>query len=202
MFFHDLLNTVTGLRMMANSLERAAGSPLASKAAEAAGRPVRYLPSSATRKEDVARDLAQSQGIAQGLICVLSAVEPCVTYQVARNANTKKLELRLQSAKCLHYYHYWRHPRLGFMHARLQTWFPFTVHVCINGREWLARSMDRAGIGYIRKENCFVDVADVAGAQKLLDRQLRTDWVRLLDGLIPQMNPADRSIFAANPVPY
>jgi len=34
------------------------------------------------------------------------------------------------------------------MHARIQTWFPFHVQVGINGREWLTRQMQRAGLGY------------------------------------------------------
>jgi len=25
------------------------------------------------------------------------------------------------------------------MHARVQTWFPFTIQICLNGREWLAQ---------------------------------------------------------------
>jgi len=170
--------------------------------AEAAGRPVRYLPSSSTSKEEVARDIARREGATQGLLCVLSAVEPCMTWQVCRNPQTRRLELRVHPGKCLHYYHYWMHPDFGFMHARLQTWFPLTVHVCINGREWLARQMDRAGIGYVRKENCFVDVADVRAVQSLFDQQLRTDWAWRLDALIPQINPADREVFATNPVPY
>ena len=171
-------------------------------AAQAAGRPVQYLPSSSARKEHLARDLAGKAGIAEGLICVLSAVEPCMTYQVCRSPQARGLELRLRPGKCLHYYHYWMHPDFGFMHARLQTWFPFTVHVCINGRQWLARQMDRAGIGYLRQENCFVDVADLAAAQSLFDQQLRTDWARRLDALIPQINPADGELFAACAVPY
>ena len=170
--------------------------------AEAAGRPVRYLAGSSTRKEDVAGDISRKEGIADGLICVLSAVEPCMTWQVCRNPQTRRLELRPHPGKCLHYYHYWMHPDFGFMHTRLQTWFPLTVHLCINGREWLARQMDRAAIGYVRKENCFVDVADVRAAQSLFDQQLRTDWASRLDALIPQINPADREVFAANPVPY
>src|SRR5690242_2634939 len=43
----------------------------------AAGRPVRYLASPLTCKEDVARQIAKADGIEQGLICVLTAVEPC-----------------------------------------------------------------------------------------------------------------------------
>ena len=28
------------------------------------------------------------------------------------------------------------------MNARIQTWFPFRIQICLNGREWLARQMD------------------------------------------------------------
>lgn len=170
--------------------------------ATAAGQTVQYLPSSSVRKEEIARERVQKEGIREGLICVLSSVEPCMTVQMFRNPATKHLELRMRPVKCLHYYHYWMHPVLGFMHVRLQTWFPLTVHVCINGREWLAQQMDEAGIGYVRKQNCFVDVEDAGRAQALFDGQLRTDWASLLDGLIPRVNPVDAELFAVCPVPY
>jgi hypothetical protein len=38
-----------------------------------------------------------------------------------------------------HLYKYFVHPQCGFMSARLQTWFPFNIQVCLNRREWLAR---------------------------------------------------------------
>ena len=51
------------------------------------------------------------------------------------NRATKKLELSLEWGKCTHLYYYWMHEELGFLHFRLQTWFPFLVQVCVNGRE-------------------------------------------------------------------
>ena len=35
----------------------------------------------------------------------------------------------------------------------LQTWFPFEMQVYVNGREWLARSLDRAKLKYRRSDN-------------------------------------------------
>ena len=142
----------------------------------AAGRPVRYLASSAVRKEDVARRIASADGVKEGLICVLTCVEPCFSYEVGPDRPRKRLELRGGQAKCLHQYFYAMDSQFGFMHVRLQTWFPFTIHVCINGREWLARQMDEAGIGYVRRENCFVEVTDVQHAQQLLSAQTQTNW--------------------------
>jgi hypothetical protein len=39
-------------------------------------------------------------------------------------------------------YHYSIDPEWGWMNARLQTWFPFHLQVCLNGREWLAQQME------------------------------------------------------------
>jgi hypothetical protein len=72
--------------------------------------------------------------------------------------------------------HYRIDPEFGWMHARIQTWFPFYVHVCINGREWLARRMDREGLRYVRQENCFPWVRDIPRAQQLLQEQLQVNW--------------------------
>ena len=54
----------------------------------------------------------------------------------------KVLELRSRVRKCKFLYHYWIDRRFGFMSARLQTWFPFSLQVCMNGHEWLASRLD------------------------------------------------------------
>jgi hypothetical protein len=168
--------------------------------AEAAGRPVRYLASALTCKEELARRIASEDRIGSGLICVLTAVEPCWSFHVRRDPEQKKLVLESSWRKCLHLYHYHVHPVLGFMHARVQSWFPFNLHVCINGREWLARRMDRAGLAYRRRENCFTHLADPTEAQRLFDEQLTTDFAAMLHGIVPLVHPADRQMFPRRPV--
>ena len=42
--------------------------------AESAHRPVQYLPSSSQRKQDVAREIAERDGVTQGLVCVFWCV--------------------------------------------------------------------------------------------------------------------------------
>ena len=166
--------------------------------AEQSGRPVQYLVDPSVRKEDVAREIARRDGIDKGLICVLSAVEPCWSFEIHRNRAARKLELQSRQRRCLHLYHYLIHPQLGFLHVRVQTWLPFNVTVCVNGREWLARQMDAAGLGYRRRENCFIDLADVRKAQALMDEQLKTDWRPLLDGLAAAAHPAHAALFGPN----
>src|SRR5262249_16863581 len=68
------------------------------------GRPVDYLHNSDMDKEAWARKLAKRDGIQQGLIGVLKAVECCRSYEVGPNRAEKKLELRSKPSKCLHYY--------------------------------------------------------------------------------------------------
>ena len=159
-------------------------------AALRAGRPVRYLSSSRVCKEDLARQIAEEQRVERGLVCVLTAVEPCWSFHVRRDRASKHLVLEPAWRKCLHLYHYFVHPQLGFCHARVQSWLPFNIHVCVNGREMLARQMDLAGIAYQRRDNCFAAVADVGRAQGLLDEQLKFDWAAALDSLADLAHPA------------
>jgi hypothetical protein len=57
------------------------------------------------------------------------------------------------------------------------------------------RQMDAEGIGYVRRDNCFVQVADIPRAQKLLNRQLNISWTSLLNRIAKQANPARKPIF-------
>jgi hypothetical protein len=163
---------------------------------------VHYLDDSAHSKEDLARKMAKDKGITEGLIGIFSCKETCRSFKTSRDAQSRKLRLNYLPVRCLHYYHYYLHPELGFCHVRLQTWVPFNIHICINGREWLASQMDRAGLGYLRRDNCFADLQDVARSQELMSQQLRTDWPALLDSLAALANPIDHEFFGSHPVPY
>lgn len=174
----------------------------AKQTTEAAGRPLRYLESSSISKEAVAWDIAERDRITHGPIALLSCVEPCWTYTVGPNRATKKLELRSGPGKCLHLYFYEFHPEFGFCHTRLQTWFPFTIQICINGREWLARQLDRQGLGYVRRDNCFVALADVAASQALLAKQVRTNWQRVLGALARRANPVYQTLSRSAALDY
>lgn len=158
-------------------------------------RPVQYLTSSKTDKKALAEQIANRDGVRDGLICVLSCVEPCLSFEAGPNAAKKKLEIKQRLRKCLFLYHYWMHPRFGFMSARIQTWFPFQVQIYVNGREWLARQMNEAGVAYVRQENSFPWVADYARAQELMDQQLKTEWPLQLGAIARQLNPVHEEIF-------
>ena len=96
------------------------------KPAEEAGI-YRYLNSSKVSKEETALEIAKQHGKKQGLIAVLGCTEPCQNLRVRKNHQTKKLEVRTEPGKCLHYYHYYLDAEFGLRYTRLQSWFPFTI---------------------------------------------------------------------------
>ena len=113
-----------------------------------------------------------------GLVCALTAVEPCMSFEYHLSQNPQERVLKLRPRKCLHIYKYFLHPVFGFMNARLQTWFPVNIHIRLDEREWLARQLQRKGIDFKRNDNCLPAIDDVRAAQRLMDKQLETDWPR------------------------
>jgi hypothetical protein len=67
----------------------------------------RYLNNYNDSKENTALQVAKEHGRTEGLIAVLGCVEPCQVMQVRGNRQTKQLELRVELAKCKHFYHYY-----------------------------------------------------------------------------------------------
>jgi hypothetical protein len=151
--------------------------------AQSLQRPYIYLQSPSISKEDYARDIIRRDNLTEGLVAVFGCVEPCRTYKAQGNHQTKTLDLKLQLGKCRHLYFYVLDPIFGLLHLRLQTWFPFLIHICLNGHEWLARQMDFNGIGYRKADNRFTWIEDMDAAQQLADQQLKIDWVALCEGL-------------------
>jgi hypothetical protein len=167
----------------------------AAKAAAAkARRPYWFIRSSLTDKLDWARELAQRDRITEGLIAVFSTLQPCQAITVRLNRDTGLLTPVVEDRKCLHLYHYLMHPTFGLCHVCVQTWFPFTVEVWLNGRLWLARQMDHSGLAYVRRDNCFTHLSDPVAAQALLEEQHRAPWPCLLRALLRQTHPLHRAI--------
>jgi hypothetical protein len=147
-------------------------------------------------KDAIARQFASERGIREGDVCALSVMEMAPTFQ------HQKTDMVVRSRPCPVLYLYRIDPEFGWMHARIQTWFPFYIHVCINGREWLARRMDRAGLRYYRQENCFPWVEDIRQAQQFLEEQLNVNWPGQLQTFAQRLNPLHEGIFRNYPAQY
>jgi hypothetical protein len=145
------------------------------------GRPYVYVASSRASKEDIARQIAMRDEIEEGLVCVLACVEPCRSVTVHRNRRQKRLDLVYQERRCRHVYFYYLDREFGWLHVRLQTWFPFAIQVCVNGREWLGQKMRRAGMSFQQQDNCFTQIADPDKAQRWMDQFLTRRWAGWLE---------------------
>jgi hypothetical protein len=158
----------------------------AQAAATAAGRPYRHLPSHEPMEEN-ARALAARDGITEGLVCVYGTLENCHTFRI--RYGPRGPELGTDVRRCLVLYYYRMDRDFGLVHVKVQTWFPFTLQVYVNGHEWLARKLARDGIGFRKVDNAFVWLADPRRAQQGVGRFWRRDWPALLDRLARQVNP-------------
>lgn len=165
-------------------------------------RPVVYLSSSSISKEEEALKIATRDRIRAGLICVFKCVEPCWTFEMHRNRERKLLEVKGKLGKCSFLYHYYQHPEFGMMYGRVQTWFPFAMQIGINGREWLARRLQKEGLKYRRYDNKVTWVEDVPRAQELLDAQLQENWPQRLEEFRRLVHPAHPDLLGRWPLDY
>lgn len=174
----------------------------AEELAQQAGRPFRYLETAKTArkgqsKEELAKQIAAEEHITEGLICVFSTLEGCSTFTVRGNRQTQRLEVVRRNSKCLHFYFYYLDAEMGFIHIRLQSWFPFQIQVYVNGRECLARYLDQQGIAYEGYDNSFTRIDDLAAAQAFCEKFAHFEWPPVLNELAEQINPILKTIQAA-----
>ena len=154
--------------------------------AEKSGRPYIHL-NGPLRKEEHARHIAARDGITQGLICVIAAVEACQSFKLAYGKNRPHLVGSRRKCLCLYFYFF--HHEFGFMHVRIPTWFPFTMQIYLNGHEWLARKMDHAGIRHKKLENAFLWIENPQRVQRLSNNLAKKNWPRVLTEFARRFNP-------------
>ena len=158
------------------------------KMAAKEGRPLVYLSSSQISKEENARKILLENPVEQGLTCILSVVEGCQMLQPVKNSSGL-LELRSVTRKCKYYYFYYLDKEFGFMHVKLQTWFPFLIQVYINGREMMEHVFDKNGITYRMYDNSFSEISDIPKAQELADQFDSKKLCRQLGFFAHKVNP-------------
>ena len=112
-----------------------------------------------------------------------------MSFQVRKRMATGKLEMFRRERACLHHYLYLIDPEFGFMHIRIQGWIPYEVQIYINGREWLARQLDKAEVGYVRYENSLQRIDNLAEGVRLCERFGHKAWPRVLNAFARRVNP-------------
>lgn len=153
-----------------------------------AKRPLIYLSSAKTSKEETALSVLKEHPVDEGLIGTISVVEYCQTLQPKKKENGL-LELSTVNRKCKYYYFYYLDKKFGFMHVKLQTWFPFMIQVYINGREMMKHIFDENNISYRMYDNSFFEISDIQKAQELADKFDSKSLCRQLDLFAHKANP-------------
>ena len=158
------------------------------------GQEIQYISSCNTRKETLAHELQKKLEIQNGFIGSWSCVESCNTFKAAYDKAAGYPQLKAEKSRCKHIYFYYDHADYGFMSVRLQTWTPYEIQIALNGREWLKRLLDKSGIKYVLEGNKFLDIDDFDYAQQLLNSQLDTRWVNMLNSFLPDVFPSMKDI--------
>jgi hypothetical protein len=139
------------------------------------------------RKEELVQQQLRERRLCEGLVCVLCCQETCRTVKLRYGDGRPRLVFTGRPQRVL--YFYFLDPQFGLRHVRVQTWFPFTTQVYVNGHDWLARQLHAHGLGFEQPDNAFTPLEDPAQAQSLADRFPRLGWVKLLDRWARQVNP-------------
>lgn len=154
--------------------------------AERAGRPYEYCQGK-FRKETFIQNIIRRDDVSDGLVAVLCCQETCRTVKLRYGDRRPYLQFAYRPQRVLYYYNI--DPEFGLMHVRIQTWFPYTVQVYVNGHDWLACQMNKKRIGFCQRDNTFTQLDDPQKAQRLADQFSRLPWVRQLNRWARQVNP-------------
>ena len=85
-------------------------------------------------------------------------METCSSYMPWHDKTAHRTYLKPDGGRCLHYYFYFIDEELGLCYLRVPTWCPFRLQFYCNGHNWLARQLDKRGIGYHMLDNAFLDI--------------------------------------------
>lgn len=154
--------------------------------AEQAGRPYVYRQGK-FKKEKFIQELIRTDGLSEGLVAVLCVQETCRTVALKYGKKRPWLSFKRRPQRVVYYYFLDR--EFGLMHIRLETWFPYGIQVYVNGHDWLARQMQKKGLGFVQKDNAFTELENPQAAQKMADRFAHLNWPKQLSKWARRVNP-------------
>jgi len=139
------------------------------------------------KKEKLVQDLLRQAPRADGLVTILQVMETCRTVKLLHGKGRPRLAFTRRPQRVLYYY--FLDAEFGLSYVRLQTWFPFTIQVYVNGHDWLARQMQRRRLGFIQNDNAFTQLDEPAAAQRLAERFPKLPWSKILGRWAHRVNP-------------
>lgn len=154
--------------------------------AEQAGRQYLYLQGSHRKEPLIAKIMEQNQ-ISQGLVAVLCCQETCRTVKLRHAQRRPELAFAYRPQRVLYFYQL--DPEFGLMYVRLESWFPYTIQVYVNGHDWLERQLRKQRLRFQKQDNAFTQLASPRRVQQIADKFCHLPWIRQLDQWARRFNP-------------
>lgn len=158
----------------------------AKSAAQRQGAPYQYLQGQHS-KEKLIDQIIRERKLISGLIAVLCCIETCRTVQLRHGDGKPRLAFTRRPQRVVYYY--FLDPEFGRIHVRIETWFPFTIQIYVNGHDWLAQQLAKKRPGFVQRDNCFLELDDPAAAQRQAERFFSLAWKSRLNRWAKQVNP-------------
>jgi hypothetical protein len=138
-------------------------------------------------KEALIRKEIHQRGLTEGLVAVLCCKETCRGVKLRYGQGKPTLYFTKRPQRVLYYY--FLDADFGLIHVRVQTFFPYTVQVYVNGHDWLARQMAKRHLTFHQEDNAFTRLDHPDKAQRLAERFPHLPWVKVLDRWARLVNP-------------
>jgi hypothetical protein len=158
----------------------------AKSAAQRKGAPYQYLQGQHS-KEKLIDQVIRERKLISGLIAVFCCLESCRTVKLCHGEGKPRLAFTRRPQRVVYYY--FLDPEFGRVHVRIETWFPFTIQIYVNGHDWLAQQLAKRRAAFVQHDNCFLELDDAAAAQRQADRFFSLAWKSRLNRWVQQVNP-------------
>lgn len=150
---------------------------------------IHYVNKSKQSKDEIAKRDFQKMPNKKGLISIISCMETSPSFSLRGNKALKELEVIKENRQHLHYYLFFNDAEFGWMHFKIQSWYPFTIQIYVNGKEHLKRCLEKQNIAFRTYENSISWVEDIEKAQQLADNLVNKKWDRFFNVLANKINP-------------
>jgi hypothetical protein len=118
------------------------------------------------RKHDIAEEHLAKTKIIQGLFLVLVGRAQAPVWDVSANHH---IERKKPMPYVNHYSFHILDPDWGHVTIKISGHPPFPAQVILNGHEYVACQVRKAGIGFTKQGNCFTHISDPAALAKIAD---------------------------------
>lgn len=150
---------------------------------------IHYVNKSKKSKDEIAKRDFQKVSNKKGLISIISCLETSPSFSLRGNKALKELEVVRENRQHLHYYLFYNDAEFGWMHFKVQSWYPFTIQIYVNGKEHLKRCLEKQDIAFETYDNSITWVEDLETAQQLADNLVNKKWDRFFNVLAERINP-------------